>query len=58
MPLQFNMLHVLPQAKIPIEKLPLDVFVSAQLSSYRKKERSGNGINAGINSKPQSAREE
>ena len=41
MPYQFNMLHILPQAKIPVEKLPLDVFISNHMSFLRKKERSG-----------------
>lgn len=40
MPLQFNMLHVLPQAKIPVERLPLDTFIANKTSLLRKKERS------------------
>ena len=28
MPYQFNMLHVLPQACIPVERLPLDAFIT------------------------------
>ena len=47
MPYQFNMLHVLPQAKIPVDTLPLDSFVTNQLSLLRKKER-GNGAGANI----------
>jgi len=43
MPYQFNMLHILPQVKIPVTKLPLDVFVSNQLALLRKKERSRGG---------------
>ena len=39
MPFQFNMLHVLPQAKIPVDSLPLDNFVTTHLSMLRKKER-------------------
>ena len=45
MPYQFNMLHVLPNAKIPVTSLPLDAFISSQLSLLRKKER-GQGGNA------------
>ena len=58
MPMQFNMLHVLPQAKIPIERLPLDAFVATQLSCQRKKERQPNSPSAGINAPPKSARDE
>ena len=39
MPYQFNMLHVLPQAKIPVDSLPLDNFVTTHLAMLRKKER-------------------
>lgn len=33
------MLHVLPNAKIPVGKLPLDVFISNTISYLRKKEK-------------------
>ena len=39
MPYQFNMLHVLPQSKIPIGTLPLDSFINTHLALLRKKER-------------------
>ena len=44
-PYQFNMIHVLPQAKIPVETLPLDAFISNKISLERKKEQS-RGANA------------
>lgn len=40
------MLHVLPQAKIPVDTLPLDNFVTNHISLLRKKERGGKGVNA------------
>ena len=43
MPYQFNMIHILPQSKIPCGSLPLDTFISTQLAFYRKKERSQTG---------------
>ena len=46
MPYQFNMLHVLPQAKIPVETIPLDSFITNQLSLLRKKERGQGGQTA------------
>ena len=36
------MLHVLPQAKLPVTTLPLDSFVTNHLSMLRKKERGSN----------------
>lgn len=42
MPYQFNMLHVLPAAKLPVTA-PLDSFISQQLSLLRKKERGQSG---------------
>ena len=39
MPYQFNMLHVLPQAKIPVSRLPVDVFINNYLSYMKKKEK-------------------
>ena len=39
MPLQFNMLHVLPSANIPVERLPLDTFVANQLAQVKKRDR-------------------
>ena len=41
MPLQFNMLHVLPQSKIPVDKLPIDSLLANVQSLMRKKEREG-----------------
>lgn len=38
-PLQFNLLHVLPNAKIPVNKLPLDVMISNAVSYQRKLDR-------------------
>ena len=38
-PLQFNMLHVLPQANIPFRRLPIDQFVASYHSTRRKEER-------------------
>ena len=40
-PYQFNMLHVIPESKIPVEKLPLDVFITNRLGYQRKREREG-----------------
>lgn len=37
------MLHVLPQAKIPVAKLPVDVFISNYSGLLRKKEQSSGG---------------
>lgn len=45
MPWQFNMLHVLPQVKIPVERLPIDVFIHNYLSHLKKKEK-GQGFQA------------
>ena len=45
MPYQFNMLHVLPSKKIPVERLPIDAFVTATIALQRKKERSHGGSN-------------
>ena len=47
-PYQFNMMHVLPQAKIPVKQLPLDIFISNHVSFLRKKERSGEASGAVI----------
>lgn len=60
MPMQFNMLHVLPQSKIPVERLPLDTFIANKVSLLRKKERSLGGtamMNNSMN-RQLSAREE
>ena len=48
MPYQFNMIHMLPQSKIPCKRLPLDGFISTQVAFYRKKERSQAGGRANI----------
>jgi len=37
------MLHLLPQEKIPVGTLPLDSFITNQLSLLRKKEKSRGG---------------
>lgn len=60
MPYQFNMLHVLPQVKIPVERLPIDAFVTAKLSLLRKKERENPGTtgNMKLTGMSRSAREE
>ena len=42
------MMHVLPQAKIPVKQLPLDIFISNHVSFLRKKERSGEASGAVI----------
>jgi len=39
MPMQFNVLHVLPNKKIPVKTLPLDLFISNAVSYQRKTER-------------------
>ena len=41
MPYHFNMMHILPQAAIPVPQLPLDVFISNHVAFLRKKERGG-----------------
>ena len=43
MPYQFNMLHILPQEKIPVDRIPLDSFIASQLSLLRRKEKSQGG---------------
>ena len=57
MPYQFNMLHILPEAKIPVEKLPIDVFIQNQLRFNKKKESQGIKPQATVG-KPLTTREE
>lgn len=51
MPYQFNCLHILPKAKIPVKKLPIDVFYKRQISinKIRDKLEEGNLGNAKTN---------
>ena len=35
-PYQFNMIHILPEYKMPVDKLPIDVFIANKMT-YRKK---------------------
>ena len=61
--MQFNMMHVLPQAKIPIDRLPIDTFVANAQAFHRKKERenhskSRSAMNANQYGVKMSAREE
>ena len=66
MPMQFNMLHILPQAKFPKYgesplRLPLDVFIANHVALLRKKERSqgrGATITAAQAGRQMTAREE
>ena len=39
MPLQFNMLHVLPSSKIPVGTLPIDSFIANHLNLMKKKDQ-------------------
>lgn len=38
-PYQFNVLHVIPSDKIPVQSIPLDVYIANQVAYYRRKER-------------------
>ena len=38
MPYQFNMLHVLPQDKWPLDVLPIDIFISNQVQLLKRKQ--------------------
>jgi len=38
-PYQFNSIHILPQNKIPVAKLPIDILISSAVSFARKLER-------------------
>ena len=38
MPYQFNMLHVLPQDKLPLDVLPIDIFISNQVQLLKRKQ--------------------
>lgn len=38
MPYQFNMLHVLPQNKWPLDVLPIDIFISNQIQLLKRKQ--------------------
>jgi len=58
MPYQFNMLHILPQACIPVDRLPLDVFVSNKIALLRKQERNQQKIVSKETTKKLTAREE
>ena len=43
-PLQFNMMHILPSAKIPFAKVPIDVLISNKITYLKKnKKRNGEG---------------
>ena len=35
------MLHILPESKVPVPQLPIDVFINRQVSFYRKRESQG-----------------
>ena len=39
MPLQFNVMHVLPQKNIPFENLPLDRWVANYIAQMKRRER-------------------
>jgi hypothetical protein len=39
-PLQFNTMHILPQSRIPVAKLPLDFLIASRMK-YRKKFEKG-----------------
>lgn len=45
-PFQFNVMHVIPSSKMPVEKLPLDVLISNAISFNRKQERRANATQA------------
>ena len=40
-PYQFNVIHVLASAKIPVARLPIDVLIANTISYNRKNERRG-----------------
>lgn len=38
-PYQFNVMHVIPNVKIPVQQLPLDVMIANTISYQRKADR-------------------
>ncbi len=50
-PLQFNMMHILPNSKIPFFKLPLEFMISNKLNFIKKNEKVVRGQRRDINIK-------
>ena len=44
-PLQFNAIHVLPQNKIPFEKVPLDKMIANKINLMKKAKKGTDGKN-------------
>lgn len=58
-PFQFNSIHVLPSAKIPFHKIPLDTMIADRINYIKKREKAEKkGGMATINLQPLSRREE
>jgi hypothetical protein len=65
-PYQFNIMHVIPSSKLPVETLPLDLLINNAISYNRKTERRGMATSANMlaeskfapAAKPDPAREE
>lgn len=45
-PYQFNIMHVIPSSKLPVETLPLDLLINNAVSYNRKAERRGMATSA------------
>jgi hypothetical protein len=45
-PFQFNMVHILPSSKIPMETLPLDKLISTKLTFIKKEEKAKKDLDA------------
>ena len=38
-PLQFNMMHIIPSSKIPLERVPIDRLIATKLTFLKKEEK-------------------
>jgi hypothetical protein len=43
-PLQFNIIHILPEFKYPVEKLPIQAFIENKLAWKKKMEKAGKDV--------------
>jgi len=51
-PLQFNMIHVLPEFKFPVDKIPLYAYIENKLAWKKKMEKSGKDVTNCFDNKP------
>ena len=42
--MQFNIIHILPEFKYPVEKLPIQAFIDNKLAWKKKMEKAGKDV--------------